>query len=83
MLTQLNEEEDEAGNVAFDEKWEEVNEFDADGTLATITDLMKLAIPKWIDPDDSYNCKIALQFQYLIDARLPAALPDDWMELLK
>ena len=87
MLRRVTEKVDEDGGVMFEDQLEEVDEFNADGSLVTITDLAALTNPDWIDPNDPLNCTILLEFQYLIDPRLVPALPDPayypWLHLLK
>ena len=79
MLTQLLEEDEEDGSTTFEEEWGKVNEFNADGSVVTITDLAAHNVPEWIDPDDPLDCEISLEFQYLIDPRLAPALRDRWL----
>ena len=75
MVRRVYEKEVENG-ISFEEEWEEVDEFNADGSLVRISDLAALTNPRWIDPNDPCICTVALKFQYLMDARLSAALPD-------
>ena len=83
LLTLKTEEEDEAGIVTFKKEWEEVYETKTDGTPVTISDLAAFTNPDWIDPNDHLNCKIALQFQYLMNAPSSADSPDSLMESLQ